>query len=357
MEKQEAIDLSFYIKKLWIKRFRLLIVISLTVLLGLISYFLSEKTFTTRSIYVPQMANSQGGGKLGGIASLAGISLNGANNNSNLSPALYPKLFRSKSLLLKIIDEKIFALEESEGFITYREYITEIYEPSLLSKIKSNTLGLPRKLVSVLRGTNDRKKVVNSDDRFLSLTPEDEEVIDKLISQISLEYSEEEGFLTLRTEMNDPFLSAQLAYKLESMLNETLIEFNTTKAQKELNFIIEQFKKAESEFFMAQERLAQFKDRNQALSLESVRSDLQRLQSQFDLKFEIYRNVSLQLEEAKVKLSNDTPVLTVINPIAKPNKKSSPNVMIYVFLSLIIGVLSGSFMILLPEFRVAILDK
>lgn len=68
----------------------------------------------------------------------------------------------------------------------------------------------------------------------------------------------------------------------------------------------------------------------------------ERLQSENQITFSVYNELAKQLETAKIQVKEDTPVLTVIEPITIPNEKSEPKrpmiVFIWVFIGGIVGI-------------------
>lgn len=74
---------------------------------------------------------------------------------------------------------------------------------------------------------------------------------------------------------------------------------------------------------------------------ESARIMQQMLQSEYNVKFNVYNSLtdqSDQSEQAKIKVQEETPVLTIIQPPLYPLNKSAPNHIIIVFVSTFLGL-------------------
>ena len=125
-------------------------------------------------------------------------------------------------------------------------------------------------------------------------------------------------------------------------LTEYIIDSRTSEAMQEMLFIQERTEEARTEFYRAQNRLAEFRDRNINISTAKAQSEEERLKAEFELAFNLYRNLSQQLEQAKIKVKENTPVFTILEPVQVPIEKSEPErfkiVLLYSFFGVFIGL-------------------
>ena len=91
-----------------------------------------------------------------------------------------------------------------------------------------------------------------------------------------------------------------------------------------------------------QEELARFRDANVNLTSAMARTREEKLQSEYTLLLGVYTELAKQKEQAKIAVTETTPILTVIEPVVVPVEKSGPSraqmLIIYTFLGLIVGV-------------------
>ena len=70
-------------------------------------------------------------------------------------------------------------------------------------------------------------------------------------------------------------------------------------------------------------------------------SELQKLESEYQLQQNILINLASEYNNNKIKLNKDTPIFSVIDEVSVPNKRSKPRrsllVIIYVFLGLVLS--------------------
>jgi uncharacterized protein involved in exopolysaccharide biosynthesis len=144
--------------------------------------------------------------------------------------------------------------------------------------------------------------------------------------------------LTFSGTFPDPKAAAKISQIGIKLLKENVKEYRTQKAKRNLEFVKEQVQEAKKRFEKAQNRLAEFRDSNINLATAKAQTREQELQSQYDLAFNLYNSLSQRLEQAKLKLQEETPVLSVIQPISVPLESSAPNRLLIL---IVFGMLGG----------------
>jgi uncharacterized protein involved in exopolysaccharide biosynthesis len=70
-------------------------------------------------------------------------------------------------------------------------------------------------------------------------------------------------------------------------------------------------------------------------------SELQKLESEYQLQQSILMSLASEFNNNKIKLNKDTPIFTVIDEVSVPNKRSEPKrsliVIIYMFIGLVLS--------------------
>jgi len=338
---EDEIDLLALAKTLWSNK-KLLITITLSCsILGLFIALLSPKEFTATSIFIPQTAESGKGGSLGGLASLAGINLNAGGGGSEIPPSLYPKIVSSVTFK-KALLQASFKVEGRKESVTYQKFYEEIYAPGLLSTLKKYTLGLPGLLIAALKSEPTAIEMLPGQDRQLySITLEEYEHFKRLENQLSVQPNEKEGFVTLSFVMPEALMAAEMTKFAEELLQKEIIQFKIQNAKEQLKFTEERYKEKKKEFEEAHARLAYFRDRNQNIASAAVMNQQQKLEAEYNFAFNIYNELAKQLEQAKLQVSKDTPVLSVIQPVTIPTEKSGPKrPLILVIFTILGGIIS-----------------
>ncbi|MFV0365637.1 MAG: GNVR domain-containing protein [Mangrovibacterium sp.] len=98
----------------------------------------------------------------------------------------------------------------------------------------------------------------------------------------------------------------------------------------------------EADFNAAHNELATYRDRNQNVRSAVALTEMERLQTKYNLAFSIYSELAKHYETALIKVKENTPVLTVIEPVQLPHEPLAPNkpliVIIWAFLGGVISV-------------------
>lgn len=82
---------------------------------------------------------------------------------------------------------------------------------------------------------------------------------------------------------------------------------------------------AKASYESAQKKYANFVDANQNIILLSYRAEQERLQNEMNLAYQVYTQVSQQLQMARAKVQEITPVYTVVQPATVSLKPAKPN--------------------------------
>lgn len=318
ISEQKEIDLLELGKKLWNKRKFILVVSGIGWIIGLIIAFSIPKEYTTTVILAPESKDGGSLGNAGALAAMAGINLGGGNNSGDLSSDVYPNIMESTPFILGLSQIHVFDRVEK-------------VDTTLFAYIKNNQtrpwwgyiLGVPRFLIGMVSS----KKENHAEKNRLALTKDELDVIEYIKAHASIAVDKKNGIITLTSTMQSPMISATIADTLTSYLQSYIIKYRTEKARADLAFAEKLYNESKNDYNKVQQRYADYLDRNQNVILASYRVNQDKLQNEVTLAYNVYNQVAQQLQVAKVKVQDQTPVYTVIQPAviplipAKPNKK------------------------------------
>lgn len=338
--KEDEIDLILLAKNLWEGRRTIIRYLVIGLVIGLVFALLSPKEYTASTTMVPQIGQSDNG-KLGGLSSLAamaGFNLNMNNNTESLSPMVYPQIVQSVPFQLELMNTP-FQMKGIDHPVSIYDYYTQYKKTGVLEGIKKFTIGLPGLIIKAIKGKQDT--VIHRTGSLISLSQDQNNVRKKLKENLTLDVNDKDGYLTLSANFSDPSLAAQVAQKAQDMLQRYITKFKVQKAKEQLDFVSGRFQEKKKEFEKAQERLARFRDQNKNVSSAMARTEEERLQSEYNIAFSVYSELAKQQEQAQIQVKQDTPILTIIEPVRVPLEKSKPNrpliLFIWVFLGGIVG--------------------
>jgi uncharacterized protein involved in exopolysaccharide biosynthesis len=338
---EDEIDLIALVKSLWDGRKTIVRYTIIGAVIGLIIALVTPKEFTITTTIVPQTGDNKMSslGGLSSLAAMAGFNLDNLNTNEALSPLMYPRIVQSLPFQLELLETK-FNCPGIDEPVSLFQYYTEYKKGSALGTLAKYTIGLPGVIIKAIK--NDPKKPEGrTTGNLITLSPEQEEVRMKLDQQINLELNDKEGYLSLQVTFEDAVLAAQVAQKTQSLLQEYISKYKIEKATDQLHFVSDRYNEKKAEFEGIQKQLALFRDRNKNVSTAMARTQEEQLLSQYNVAYSVYSELAKQLEQAQIKVKEDTPILTIIDPVHIPNRKTKPNrpliLIIWIFLGAIVG--------------------
>lgn len=339
--KEDSIDIISILRKIWCEKKLILKAMTSFFVIGCVVALFSPVEYTSQTTFVPQVSGdkmSPATNRIGSLASLAGININPSEEtiDSYLSPLVYTNIIDSEEFSLKLLEEEL--VNYSGDKFTVKEYLLSKessfnFDP--IGFIKKYTIGI---------FTNEETSIINTD------VLENYNFIDKVDYNLSLlfrqkfniELNEKEGYIKVLAVDEDPFISSQLVDKVTRSLQYKIIEIRTNKIKERLEFSKEQYEIKQSEFDILQKKLAEFKDSNKSISTARFMSQLQKLETEYQLQQNILINLASEYNNNKIKLNKDTPIFSVIDEVTIPNERSKPKriliVNIYVFLGFILSV-------------------
>lgn len=340
-DDQQEIDLLELARKLWNGRRTLLRWAIYGAVAGIVIAFSIPKEYTTTIKLAPEATNNQGmSGNLGALAAMAGISAGSSTGADAIGTQLYPDIVSSVPFAIGLFDVKVTDREGNDT-ITVRRYLTEeISAPwwSYITSLPARAIGGIRSLFS---GSDDAGDDLRKPDAF-RLTPDESGIAAALASRVSVESAAKTSVISISVTMQDPMVSAMLADTVAERLKEYVIGYRTNTARKDMEYAQKLNDEARQAYYEAQQRYASYVDNNQGIILRSKRNEEERLQNEQALAFNLYNTTAQQLQVAKAKVQEITPVFTVVQPSTVPLAPSKPSKMLILVGCVFLAVVGAS---------------
>lgn len=348
-EEEEGIDIMALVKQLWDGRKAIIIWTVAFMVLGLIAALTMKRTYSVSTVMVPQL-NSKSNSSLSSLASLAGFDLGSVNTGAELSPLIYPKIVSSVPFRKELMYTPLHYQKCDTAICMFDYAMSDYAKPSAVAAvfgaIKKYTIGLPGVILGAIKG--EKEPVALPEDegsadntpKPLVISEDEEEILKGLAENVTLAVDKKEGYLTLNVKGSEPIQTAELAMKAQQLLQEELTRFRIEKSESELEYIQARYNEIKAETESYQDQLARITDRSQNISNTRDRIERDRIQTKYNISSSIYSELAKQLEQAKMQVKKDTPVFTVVQPIAVPNKPSNSRaktLIVWTFLGFILG--------------------
>lgn len=339
------IDITGFLKKLWLKRRFILITTVIFLLIGLFYAMIAPVQYTSTCTVVPQTGNRSGGSSLGSVAAIMGVNLGTAMMaEGTLSPNIYPEIIKSVPFTREIMKTEVIVKKSNGQPITLYDYYADkqYREFNLLGAIKKYTIGLPGVIISAIRGGNqsaivETSPVIDSTNVF-NLSSTERRVYNAIQSAVQINPNSRSGTVVIGYTFPEAKVAAEVTDKIYNTLEEYVSQFKSEKLNDNLEFIEKSYETAREDFLNAQDRLSSFQDANRGLTTASARSMEARLRNEYDIAYTIYRELATQREQAKIAVKENQTILTLVNPPVVPVVKSAPRRSIIIIGFLFLGV-------------------
>ena len=344
--EEEGIDIMALLRNLWNGRKTVLICLGIFVALGLVAALTMKRTYTVKTVMVPQI-NSRQNSSLGSLAALAGIDLGMQTTASDLSPLVYPEIVNSVPYCLELMHTPLH-YKKVDHPISMFDYILGGYDkPSVFAYIKRYTIGLPGLIISQFASKpqeivlpKDGSGSADTTERPIVVTVNEQKMLEVFGRIVALEVNKKEGYLTLIVNGTEPIQTAELALKAQQLLQNEVTRHRIEKSEKELMYIEARYQEVKKENDMYQEQLAVIKDRTKNVTNSRDEIERDRIQAKYNVSNAIFNEMAKQLEQAKMQVKRDTPAYAIIQPVTipmKPSNSRAKTLIIWTFFGFIVG--------------------
>ena len=308
----DEIDLIELLKTAWNGRKQIIIISFVFVLVGVAVALRSPVVYSSSTTFINVQTESSSASGLSGVASLVGINLGGVSSGTEIPPTMYPQIGESiefkRDLLNSYIDEK--------------EQI---------------------KLEDFLANYNDIEKSVTENNNKLFISKYENVLFNIINDVISISVNQKDGFITISANMPDSEYAANTCINAREILQETVINNKIKSAKQKLEYSKQQLASKRIEFEEIQNKLAYFNDSNLNLVTSSVINERERLEAEFQIINAVMIELSKQVEQRKLQVSENTPVFSIVKEASMAVKRSSPKrtqmVLTFGFIGLIVSIL------------------
>lgn len=310
-----------------------LIVTITCMLLGYIIVQSIPKTYTTKVMLAPESSNEMDiAGKMGSLASLAGINIGGSADA--IFPEIYPDVIRSTSFLINISKTKVTTIDNSFSGSLYNYFCNETKNPWWLTPLIKFS----------------QKAKQNGDDiNPYQLTKDQYSIIKAIGNSIICDITKDNGIIVIKTSAQDPMVATMMAEAVSKRLQNFITDYRTNKARNDLTNISKMQQEAEIQYRNAIKAYSSFVESHKNISEESFIARKNELDNEMQMRNNIYTQASIQLNVAKAKLIEKTPIYAVLQPASVPITHSSPKKFLMILAFTVLGLIGYTFYIMLKR--------
>jgi len=326
----KEIDFRELAKKLWLEKKIIFKVLIVAFIIGIIVAFSIPKEYTSIVVLSPD-TDASNTGTIGTLAALTGMNL-GVGGDAMASPDIYPNIFQSTPFLIGLFD--INVKDREKGIDTSLYIYMKEHQSAAWWNI---AISAPSALIGLFSKSEDSTGSTTVNSRYIS--KEDMDIITNLQERLLVTSDTKTGITTISVKMQSPEISAYLADTLTSYLQSYIVNYRTQKARQDLSYTEKLYDESKENYYNSQKKLATFIDGNMNVVSAKYKTTQDRLQNETSLAYSVYNQMAQQLQMAKIKVQDTTPVFTIIQPSVQPLLPSKPSrrmiLMAFLFLALV----------------------
>lgn len=341
-EDDVEIDLGELFKKILSHWRSLLRWAAVAFILGVVVSFSIPKKYKVNVMLAPESTSSSGSmtSTLSSLAAMAGVSTRSSASRDAFNPMMYPDIIASPSFLVELFDIPVEVPDKK----TKEVVETDLYD-YVLNYTKapwwSVVMSLPGRAIGWFIGLFKAEEEESDEGSAVDpthMTKEQYRVAKAISKMIDMSVDQKELSVSYSVETQNAEVSYRLAQGVLESLRDFVTEYRTEKSRKNLEYMEGLFDDAKDSYFKAQREYARYVDANQGIVLQRVIVERQRLLNEMNLQYELYNTCAQQLQVAKAKLAEDTPVCAVLQSPTRPVRAAKPSKTIIVFAFVFLGL-------------------
>lgn len=260
--------------------------------------------------------------RLSTMAALTGFSSAVLGSTDAVYPMVYPDLVKSPEFVAELFSLQVKFVEKGEVVETnLYDYVLNHHPSSWIGFLMS----LPGRLMSWVAGLISPEE---SDDTLGDVDPfhftrKQGAVYRSLCKCIEAVIDKKTLVVTTSVTMPDAEICADVSKAVNENIQKYVTAYRTEKAVHDMEYYEKLCEEARQDYYDAQRKYSGYIDRNQGIVLQSVKVEEERLRNEMNLQYQLYNSMSQQLQSAKAKVQQETPVFAEIIPPTVPLKSAN----------------------------------
>ncbi len=328
LEEESSIDFGKIFKDLLKHKTLYFKVLPLAFVLAAI-YTLSLPNYYNCQVKLsPELSGSGSKSGLASLASSFGVNLGSALGNSTeaLFPTLYPDLMNSVDFKTSLFDVPVTREEDQKTF-AYYDY--------LMNEQKAPWWSMGIKVFFSLFGSDEEQSDTKVDP--FRLTKKQAAIVKAINKNVVCDVDKKTMVITIDVTDQDPLICATMADSVKTRLQKFITDYRTSKARVDLEYNQKLYGETKAKYVQARDAYARFSDSHRDVSSQSAQTKLADLQNEMNLQHQIYQQVVAQLQQAEMKVQQETPAFTTLQsatvPVLKAGPKRAQMCLIFLFLA------------------------
>ena len=318
-ENIPPINLKEVFAKLMAQKKKYYYVLPITFVCTYLIMFCIPRYYTSSVSMAPEPTGSMPAlsGSLGSLASSIGLSsLSKMSSSDALYTDIYPDIIASSDFIAELMTVEI---ETADGELktTYYEYLRDHQAQPwwgyVIGTVKNWFSDMPE----------DQHSGAQKLDVF-HLTKRQRFLFDQVQKSITCAIDKKTEIISINVKDQDPKVCALMADATCKKLQEFIINYRTNKARVDYDYYKKLTEQSKEEYLKAQQRYSAYADSHTDVVMSSYRTQMDNLENEMQLNFNVYTAMNTQMQSACAKLQEATPAFTVIESASMPILPAGP---------------------------------
>ena len=281
-QEQQEINILELIGKVWKQKKSIAKSVGYGALIGLVVAFSMPREYTVTVTLSPESGTSSSSSLIG-MASMLGLGDISMSSKDALNVSLFPDIMASTPFALELYGMQVKP-EKSDTTLALHRFMEEQSIPWF-----SYVFTLPGIAIDGLKSLFGSEEIVERKlPNPFHLTKEEEESLKEIKDMMTAEADTKTGITTISVTLQDPVVAAVVADSVVHKLQAYITAYRTKKATEDFKYQEMLYEKAKEEYYQIQKEYAAFQDRNQLVTLNAVKVEGERMETQLKLASQIY---------------------------------------------------------------------
>ena len=323
IDDEQEIDIMELISKLWKKKSMIIKWCIAGAVIGLIAGFSIPKTYTASVSFAPE-TQQRTSSSVSSIASMMGVNLN--NSVDAISVDMYPDIVHSTPFIVELFDLPV-TFERKDSTITTNllDYMKEYQKSPWWSHVISAPFKALGWVMSIGKEKVEEVVIPVNELNVNNLPKKERGVVGFFAENIMVNVDKKTGKTNMSLELQDPLVVATVMEAVTENLKNYMSDYRTSKARQDIENLEVICEQRKADYYLAQQAYAQSVDGNKSVVRQSAQAELERLQQEMNLAYQVYSQVATQLEGARIQEQQAKPVFVIIDPITVPLNRTAPS--------------------------------
>lgn len=314
------IDILPLLANLYKHKWLVLITTFIFGVIGIITAFTADRDYTASEVVVPEQEQDMKSSVMNSLSSFMDLTSATGSDEGAYNVTIFPEMATSKPFLASLLTVKVMPSEKNKIRLARNKKEFTLYDyytdPSRIT-FSDKIMGGIKKALSSEKAEpkGDINKIDNT-----HYTKDQEDLISSLGKKVDIVINKKTGITTISFTSDDPAVSQQIADTISCRLQAMVINYKTLKAKEKLKYYTKISDEARTRLIRLQKKYAAAADENFFVELQSIKSNIDRIEQDAILAQDAYNTIEKQRISSLMEVQDAKPVFVVLEPASYPNK-------------------------------------